>query len=166
MTNMTASKHKTVEINLSVNGSSVSAHVSPRQSLVEFLRHGLGLTGSHVGCEHGVCGACNITVDGRVIRGCLMLAAQADGARIDTIETATPDRYVSALQKAFFERAALQCGFCTSGMITQAAEFLRQNETPTREEIRNVLSGNYCRCTGYHAIVDAVQAASERLKSA
>lgn len=155
----------TVSISLSVNSTNVSAGVSPRGSLVDFLRHGLGLTGSHVGCEHGVCGACNVIVGGRVVRGCLMLAVQADGAQITTIDSMSPDRYVSALQQAFYERAALQCGFCTSGMILQAAELLRRNETPTREEIREALSGNYCRCTGYHAIVDAVQTASQALNA-
>jgi aerobic carbon-monoxide dehydrogenase small subunit len=154
-----------IAISLTVNGTNISARVSPRQSLVDFLRHGLGLTGSHVGCEHGVCGACNVIVGGRVVRGCLMLAVQADDAQIITIDSASPDRYVSALQKAFYERAALQCGFCTPGMILQASELLRRNETPTRDEIRDALSGNYCRCTGYHAIVDAVQAASASLKT-
>ncbi len=158
-----ASPDDTVAISLSVNGANVSARVSPRGSLVDFLRHGLGLTGSHVGCEHGVCGACNVVVGDRVVRGCLMLAVQADGAQITTIDSMSPDRYVSALQQAFYERAALQCGFCTSGMILQAAELLRRNEKPTREEIRDALSGNYCRCTGYHAIVDAVQTASHAL---
>jgi len=155
----------TIAIRLSVNGTNVSARVSPRGSLVDFLRHGLGLTGSHVGCEHGVCGACNVIVEGRVVRGCLMLAVQADGAQITTIDSTSPDRYVLALQQAFYERAALQCGFCTSGMILQAAELLRRNEAPTRKEIRDALSGNYCRCTGYHAIVDAVQTASQALKA-
>lgn len=160
-----ANPDDTVSIGLTVNGAAVSARVSPRGSLVDFLRHGLGLTGSHVGCEHGVCGACNVVVGGRVVRGCLMLAVQADGAQITTIDSMSPDRYVSALQQAFYERAALQCGFCTSGMILQAAELLRRNETPTREEIRDALSGNYCRCTGYHAIVDAVQNASQALNA-
>jgi aerobic-type carbon monoxide dehydrogenase small subunit (CoxS/CutS family) len=155
----------TVSISLSVNNTNVSARVSPRGSLVDFLRHGLGLTGSHVGCEHGVCGACNVIVGGRVVRGCLMLAVQADGAQITTIDSMSPDRYVSALQQAFYQRAALQCGFCTSGIILQAAELLRRNEAPTRDEIREALSGNYCRCTGYHAIVDAVQAASQALNA-
>jgi aerobic-type carbon monoxide dehydrogenase small subunit (CoxS/CutS family) len=155
----------TIAISLSVNGTNVSARVSPRGSLVDFLRHGLGLTGSHIGCEHGVCGACNVVVGDRVVRGCLMLAVQADGAQITTIDSMSPDRYVFALQQAFYERAALQCGFCTSGMILQAAELLRRNEAPTREEIRDALSGNYCRCTGYHAIVDAVQTASHALKA-
>lgn len=155
----------TVTISLSINGTKARARVSLRQSLVDFVRHGLGLTGSHVGCEHGVCGACNVMVDGRVVRGCLMLAIQADGAEVTTIDCGTPDRYVVALQKSFFERAALQCGFCTPGMIMQAAELLRHNEAPTRKEIREALSGNYCRCTGYHAIVDAVQAASNTLSN-
>lgn len=153
----------TVTISVRVNGEPRSASTTTRQSLVDFLRHGLALTGSHIGCEHGVCGACNIIVDDSVVRGCLMLAIQADGADITTIDAASPGPEVAALQKAFFERAALQCGFCTPGMIMQASEFLRRNETPTREEIREVLSGNYCRCTGYQAIVDAVQAASRAL---
>jgi carbon-monoxide dehydrogenase small subunit len=157
------STEETVTVAIRVNGEARSAVVSTRQSLVDFLRHGLGLTGSHVGCEHGVCGACNVIVDERVVRGCLMLAVQADGASIVTIDAKIPDRYVSALQKAFFERAALQCGFCTPGMIMQASDLLRRNDTPTREDIREVLSGNYCRCTGYHAIVDAVETASKAL---
>ncbi|WP_424631237.1 (2Fe-2S)-binding protein [Bradyrhizobium sp. SYSU BS000235] len=152
-----------ITISVRVNGEPKSASTTTRQSLVDFLRHGLGLTGSHVGCEHGVCGACNVIVDDSVVRGCLMLAIQADGARITTIDAANPGPEVAALQKAFFERAALQCGFCTPGMIMQASELLQRNESPTREEIREVLSGNYCRCTGYHAIIDAVQAASKAL---
>lgn len=153
-------------IHLQVNGEARSAPATARQSLVDFLRHGLGLTGSHVGCEHGVCGACNVTVNGRVVRGCLMLAVQADGAVVTTIDAEAPDRYVAALQTSFFERAALQCGFCTPGMIMQASELLRRNEAPSRDDIRETLSGNYCRCTGYHAIVDAVEAASRSLRAA
>ena len=143
-----------------VNGETIRATVPVRQSLVDWLRHGLGLTGSHIGCEHGVCGACSVVVDGRVVRGCLMLAVQADGAEVETIEGATASGRVRALQDAFVERAALQCGFCTPAMILTAAELLAENPAPDRATIRTALSGNYCRCTGYHAIVDAVEAAA------
>jgi carbon-monoxide dehydrogenase small subunit len=160
------SADETITVHLEVNGERRSAPASPRQSLVDFLRHGLGLTGSHVGCEHGVCGACNVIVNGRVVRGCLMFAVQAENAVITTIDATAPDRYVAALQTSFFERAALQCGFCTPGMIMQASELLRRNDAPSRDEIRKTLSGNYCRCTGYHAIVDAVETASRSLQIA
>jgi aerobic-type carbon monoxide dehydrogenase small subunit (CoxS/CutS family) len=143
-----------------VNGEAVRAVVPVRQSLVDWLRHGLGLGGSHVGCEHGVCGACTVVVDGRTARGCLMLAVQADGRVVETIEGATASGRVKKLQDAFFERAALQCGFCTPGMVLTAAELLADEPRPDRERIREALSGNYCRCTGYHAIVDAVAAAA------
>lgn len=152
------------EISCTVNGQQVRASAPLRQSLVDFVRHGLGLTGSHVGCEHGVCGACHMIVDGRVVRGCLMLAVQVNGQAITTIETDRPTAQMRALQEAFFARAALQCGFCTPGMILQAAELLTRNAAPTRAEIRDALSGNYCRCTGYHAIVDAVETAAARLR--
>ena len=161
---MTSSDEPTAEISCTTNGRPVRASVPLRQSLVDFVRHGLGLTGSHVGCEHGVCGACHVVVDGRVVRGCLMLAVQAEGRTITTIETDNPTPQMRALQDAFFERAALQCGFCTPGMILQAAELLTRNAAPTRPQIRDALSGNYCRCTGYHAIVDAVEAAAARLR--
>jgi aerobic-type carbon monoxide dehydrogenase small subunit (CoxS/CutS family) len=147
-----------------VNGWRVRDQVAVRQSLVDWLRHGLGLTGSHVGCEHGVCGACNVELDGRIVRGCLLLAIQADGATIRTIDGPEPTPEIGALQAAFFERAALQCGFCTPGMIMQAAEVIRTNPAPSRAEIRRAMSGNYCRCTGYHAIVDAVEAAARALR--
>ncbi|TVQ29749.1 MAG: (2Fe-2S)-binding protein [Geminicoccaceae bacterium] len=146
----------TAAIACTVNGEPVRATVPVRQSLVDWLRHGLGLTGSHVGCEHGVCGACTVVVDGRTMRGCLLLAAQADGAVIETIEGATASGRVEALQEAFHARAALQCGFCTPGMVLTAAELLADEPSPDRPRIREALSGNYCRCTGYHAIVDAV----------
>jgi len=152
------------EIECTVNGDPVRARAPLRQSLVDFLRHGIGLTGSHVGCEHGICGACHVVVDGRVVRGCLMLAVQVQGRTVSTIENPLPSRPVKALQEAFYRRAALQCGFCTPGMILQAAELLQRNSAPTRLEIRDALSGNYCRCTGYHAIVDAVEAASQDLR--
>ena len=154
----------TIAIRLTLNGKPVSARVVVRQSVVDWLRHDAGLTGSHVGCEHGVCGACHVIVDGKVVRGCLMLAVQLDGADIVTIDGAAPSDEVRALQTAFYERAALQCGFCTPGMILQASELLRQNATPSREEIREAISGNYCRCTGYHAIVDAVENAAAILR--
>jgi carbon-monoxide dehydrogenase small subunit len=144
-----------------VNGQPVTADVPMRLSLVDWLRQDLGLTGSHVGCEHGVCGACTIVVDGRCVRGCLLLAAQADGAEIETIEGAIASGRLAALQASFLERAALQCGFCTPGMLLTAAELLDDNPSPCRAEIREALSGNYCRCTGYHAIVDAIEAAAE-----
>jgi aerobic-type carbon monoxide dehydrogenase small subunit (CoxS/CutS family) len=155
----------TADITLTVNGEAVRARVPLRQNLVDWLRHGVGLTGSHVGCEHGVCGACHVQVDGAVVRGCLMLAVQADGAVVETIEGATASGRIRALQDAFFARAALQCGFCTPGMLLQAAELLSANPDPSRAEIREALSGNYCRCTGYHAIVDAVQAAAATLRA-
>ena len=155
----------TLDIACTVNGAKVRDRVPVRQSLVDWIRHGLGLTGSHVGCEHGVCGACHVVVGGRVVRGCLMLAAQADGEVVETIEGATDTGRLKVLQDAFYERAALQCGFCTPGMILQAAEFLAREPAPSREAIREALSGNYCRCTGYHAIVDAVETAAARLSA-
>jgi len=155
----------TLDIACTVNGAKVRDRVPVRQSLVDWIRHGLGLTGSHVGCEHGVCGACHVVVGGKVVRGCLMLAAQADGEVVETIEGATDTGRLKVLQDAFYERAALQCGFCTPGMILQAAEFLEREPAPSREAIREALSGNYCRCTGYHAIVDAVETAAERLSA-
>ncbi len=147
----------TIEITVMVNGESVVRRVEPRQHLIDFLRAELELTGSHVGCEHGVCGACTVRVDGQIVRGCLMFAVQADGARVETIEGLTDTGEIADLQKAFVERNALQCGYCTPGMLITAAELLRHSPTPTRAEIREYLSGNYCRCTGYHAIVDAVE---------
>lgn len=150
---------ETIPLRCTVNGEPVHSVVPVRKSLVDWLRQDLALTGSHVGCEHGVCGACGVVVDGRVVRGCLMLAVEADGLAIETIEGATRSGRVAALQKAFVERAALQCGFCTSAMILQAAEFLAANASPSRDEVRHAISGNYCRCTGYEAIVDAIVAA-------
>ena len=155
----------TLDIACTVNGAKVRDRVPVRQSLVDWIRHGLGLTGSHVGCEHGVCGACHVVVGGKVVRGCLMLAAQADGEVVETIEGATDTGRLKVLQDAFYERAALQCGFCTPGMILQAAEFLEREPAPSRKAIREALSGNYCRCTGYHAIVDAVETAAARLSA-
>jgi aerobic-type carbon monoxide dehydrogenase small subunit (CoxS/CutS family) len=156
----------TLEIACTVNGTAVHACVPVRRSLVDWLRHDLGLTGSHVGCEHGVCGACHVVVDGRVVRGCLMLAVQADGQNVETIENPSASREVRVLQQAFFERAALQCGYCTPGMILQAAELLVETPSPARAQIREALAGNYCRCTGYHAIVDAIENAAAGLRRA
>jgi carbon-monoxide dehydrogenase small subunit len=149
-----------VDITLAVNGVEVSRRVAPRTHLVDFLREELGLTGSHIGCEHGVCGACTVLVDGQIVRGCLMLAVQADGCRVETVEGLSDSRELLSLQKAFHEHNALQCGFCTPGMLMAAQDLLRQNKKPSREEIREHISGNYCRCTGYQAIVDAIEEAS------
>ena len=146
------------EIVVTVNGEAVRESVEARKTLVDFLREDLGLTGSHVGCEHGVCGACTVRVDDVVVRGCLMLAVQCDGRRVDTIEGVSDAGTIADLQQAFEQRNALQCGYCTPGMLLTAAELLDHGGTPGREQIRAHLSGNYCRCTGYHAIVDAVEA--------
>jgi len=145
------------DITLSVNGTTVRRRVQPRQHLVDFLRDELGLTGSHTGCEHGVCGACTLRVDGQIVRGCLMLAVQANGCRVDTIEGLSDSKELAGLQKAFHEKNALQCGFCTPGMLMAAQDLILKNKKPSREEIRNHISGNYCRCTGYQAIVDAIE---------
>lgn len=145
-------------ISLIVNGERISAQVSPRLNLADFLRDHLGLTGTHVGCEHGVCGACTVRVNGDIIRGCLLLAIQADGASVQTIEGLSDSGEISDLQEAFRQRNALQCGYCTPGMLMTAQDILIQEPHADREQIREHLSGNYCRCTGYHAIVDAVQA--------
>jgi aerobic-type carbon monoxide dehydrogenase small subunit (CoxS/CutS family) len=151
----------TAEITLTVNGVPQSHVVPVRRNLVDFLRHDLNLTGSHVGCEHGVCGACNVRVDGAVVRGCLMLAVQADGAVVDTIEGLHESGEIAPLQRAFVEKNALQCGYCTPGMLMTACELLKHNPKPDRIEIRHAISGNYCRCTGYHAIVDAIESVSQ-----
>ena len=151
-------KIEQIQIDVDVNGEKISRTIEPRLSLVDFLRNELQLTGSHVGCEHGVCGACTVLVDGAIIRGCLMLAIQTNGAEVMTIEGQSDSGAIIDLQEAFHKRNALQCGFCTPGMLLTSAELLRKNLNPSREEIREYLSGNYCRCTGYEAIVDAVEA--------
>lgn len=143
-------------ITLTVNGEAVSQPVPVRQNLVDFLRNTLGLTGSHVGCEHGVCGACTLEVNGAMVRGCLMLAVQADGAEITTVEGLAETGRGDALREAFVTRNALQCGYCTPGMLASALEYVEGGGAPDRAAIREHLSGNYCRCTGYQAIVDAV----------
>jgi carbon-monoxide dehydrogenase small subunit len=156
-----------VEIMLTVNGEEVREGVEARTTLVDFLRESLGLTGSHVGCEHGVCGACTVRLDGVVVRGCLTLAAQCDGARVETIEGVSDSGEIADLQEAFQRRNALQCGYCTPGMLLTAQELLRNDGAPGREKIREHLSGNYCRCTGYQAIIDAVEAVAQaRARSA
>jgi aerobic carbon-monoxide dehydrogenase small subunit len=149
------------DIVVTVNGEEVRERVDARKTLVDFLREDLSLTGSHVGCEHGVCGACTVRVDGDVVRGCLMLAVQCDGARIETIEGVSDLGEIADLQSAFEARNALQCGYCTPGMLLTAQELLARGGVPSRDEIRAHLSGNYCRCTGYHAIVDAVEAVAQ-----
>ena len=146
------------DISLRVNGEDVSAQVEARKTLVDFLREDLGLTGTHIGCEHGVCGACTVRVNGEVIRGCLILAVQCGGAEVETIEGLSDSGVVADLQTAFERRNALQCGFCTPGMLINAHELLSRDGVPGRDAIRDHISGNYCRCTGYQAIVDAIEA--------
>jgi aerobic carbon-monoxide dehydrogenase small subunit len=146
------------EIALQVNGENVSERVDARTTLVDFLRERLALTGSHVGCEHGVCGACSVRVNGAVVRGCLMLTVQCNGMQVTTIEGVARTDEIADLQRAFIERNALQCGYCTPGMLLTAQELLNASGVPSREAIRAYLSGNYCRCTGYQAIIDAVEA--------
>jgi aerobic carbon-monoxide dehydrogenase small subunit len=148
-------------IALEVNGEQVEARVLPRLNLADFLREHLKLTGTHVGCEHGVCGACTVRLDGEIIRGCLMLAVQANGRSVQTIEGLSDSGEIADLQASFRERNALQCGYCTPGVLMTAQDLLRQESEPSREVIRQHLSGNYCRCTGYQAIVDAVEAAAK-----
>ncbi|HEX5515979.1 MAG TPA: (2Fe-2S)-binding protein [Pseudolabrys sp.] len=151
-----------VDISLTVNGERVQGRVDARKTLVDYLRDDLSLTGSHVGCEHGVCGACTVRVDGEIVRGCLMLAVQCDGAKVETIEGLSDSGEVADLQAAFEQRNALQCGFCTPGMLAAAQDLLKHaKKVPSRDEIREHLSGNYCRCTGYHAIIDAVEAVAQ-----
>ena len=145
-------------ISFQVNGERIDAQVPPRLYLADFLREHLHLTGTHVGCEHGVCGACTVRVNGEIVRACLMLAVQADAASVETIEGLSDSGEISDLQTAFSDRNALQCGYCTPGMLMTAQDLLKQEAEPTRERIREHLSGNYCRCTGYQAIIDAVEA--------
>jgi carbon-monoxide dehydrogenase small subunit len=146
-----------VSLSLVVNGERVDANVLPRLNLADFLREHLKLTGTHLGCEHGVCGACTVRVNGEIVRSCLMLAVQAHDASVETIEGVSDTGEIADLQAAFRDRNALQCGFCTPGMLMAAQDLLKQNSNPDREQIREHLSGNYCRCTGYQAIVDAVE---------
>jgi carbon-monoxide dehydrogenase small subunit len=144
-----------------VNGEHISARVEARMTLVDFLREDLALTGTHIGCEHGVCGACTLRLDGAVVRGCLVLAVQCDGAEVETIEGVSDSGSIADLQLAFQRRNALQCGYCTPGMLIGAQELLARGGVPSRDVIREHLSGNYCRCTGYQAIVDAVESVAQ-----
>ena len=151
----------TLDIRLTVNGETVAETVEPRLTLVDFLRETLGLTGSHVGCEHGVCGACTVRLDGEIVRGCLTLAAQCDGATVETIEGVSDAGDIADLQDAFRKRNALQCGFCTPAMLLTAQDLLARGGVPSRDTIREHISGNYCRCTGYQAIVDAIESVAQ-----
>ncbi len=153
-----------IEINLIVNGKSVQKNVSPRLLLVDFLRHDLHLTGTHVGCEHGVCGAWNIDLDGKTARSCLLFAVQVDGAVINTVESLGTMSHMHPLQESFWEKHGLQCGFCTPGMLMSANELLKNNPNPTRDEVIEAISSNLCRCTGYQTIVDAVLSAAQEMK--
>ncbi len=146
-----------LDIGLRVNGEDVRERVEARKTLVDFLREDLGLTGSHIGCEHGVCGACTVRLDGDVVRGCLVLAVQCDGAEVETIEGLSDSGAIADLQEVFQKRNALQCGFCTPGMLIGAQALLSRGGLPSRDTIREHLAGNYCRCTGYQAIVDAIE---------
>jgi carbon-monoxide dehydrogenase small subunit len=150
------------DITVTVNGEDIRERVDARMSLVDFLRDALSLTGTHIGCEHGLCGACTVRLDGQVVRGCLTLTVQCDGARVDTIEGVSDSGEIADLQTAFEKRNALQCGFCTPGMLLTAQELLARGGVPSREAIRDHISGNYCRCTGYQAIVDAIEAVAQQ----
>ena len=150
-----------LDISMRVNGEDVRERVEARKTLVDFLRDDLGLTGSHVGCEQGVCGACTVLVDGDVVRGCLVLAVQCDGAKVETIEGLSDSGVIADLQAAFQRRNALQCGFCTPGMLIGAQALLARAGVPSRAMIREHLAGNYCRCTGYQAIVDVIEAVAQ-----
>ncbi len=151
-----------IEIDLTVNGEPVQAHVPAGQHVIDFLRQNLSLTGAHASCEHGVCGACTIRVDGDAVRGCLMLAAQLDGADVWTVEGLSDNDSIRDLQDAFVARNSLQCGFCTPGMLMSAEELLSRGGVPDRDVIREHMSGNYCRCTGYEAIIDAVESVARQ----
>jgi carbon-monoxide dehydrogenase small subunit len=146
-----------IDLRLTVNGEAVRARVPAGRHLIDVLRLDFGLSGAHAGCEHGVCGACTLRVNGQIVRGCLMLAAQAEGAEVWTVEGLTDSGAIADLQQAFVARNALQCGFCTPGMLATAADLLDRGGIPSRDEIREHISGNYCRCTGYEAIVDAIE---------
>jgi carbon-monoxide dehydrogenase small subunit len=155
-----------MEVTISINGRAYTGDVEPRLSFADFIRHEAGLHGTHLGCEHGVCGACTVQLDEQPVRSCLVLAVQADGRTIRTVESlAPPDGGLHPLQQAFHEAHALQCGFCTPGFLMSVDAFLRTHPSPTDEEIREVLAGNLCRCTGYLPIVEAVRVAAERLRA-
>jgi carbon-monoxide dehydrogenase small subunit len=149
---------------VNVNGKSYARFVEPRLTLADFLRHELGLTGTHLGCEHGVCGACTVLVDGRTARACLMFAVQVSGCEVMTVEGLAPDGRLNVLQQAFIDNHGLQCGFCTPGMLMTLTELLRENSDPSEADVREALTGNLCRCTGYAGIVAAALAAARRLR--
>lgn len=151
-------------VRMHINGREHSVQVEPRMLLSDALRDELRLTGTHVGCEHGICGACTILMNGRPVRSCLMFAVQADGAELHTVEGLAQEDILHPLQEAFWEHHALQCGFCTPGILMTAVHFLQSNPNPTRDEIREAISGNLCRCTGYQTIVDAIAAAAKRMQ--
>lgn len=152
-----------VSIGVTVNGKEFSREVEPRMLLSDFLRHELDLTGTHVGCEHGVCGACTVLLDGEPIRSCLMFAVQSDGHAIETVESLSTDmKELHPVQQAFWEKHGLQCGFCTPGILMTVVAFLKENPDPTELEIREAISGNLCRCTGYQNIVEAVKLFAQR----
>ena len=158
MTEPALTGNEEVEIEATLNGKPLKRRVKARQHLADFLRQELELTGTHLGCEHGICGACTVLIDGRTARGCLTLAAQISGKSVETIEGLTESGVLARLQKEFIERNAAQCGFCSSGMLLTAHELLSSGEPLSRADIREAMSGNMCRCTGYHAIIDAVEA--------
>jgi carbon-monoxide dehydrogenase small subunit len=147
-------------VRLRVNGRACQAVVEPRRSLADFLREDLGLTGTHVGCEHGVCGACTVLLEGEPVRACLLFAVQCEGAEVTTVEGLAQGETLHPLQQAFWEHHGLQCGFCTPGILLTAKAFLEENPAPTEAEIREAIAGNLCRCTGYQFIVDAIRAAA------
>lgn len=155
-----------VSLQLTVNGRLREANVPPRMLLSDFIRHELSLPGTHVGCEHGVCGSCNVVVDGKAVRSCLMFAVQAEGSEITTVEGLATGDELHPIQQAFWEEHGLQCGFCTPGMLATAQELLAENPDPTDDEIREAISGNLCRCTGYEFIITAIRSASVKLRAA
>ena len=152
------------EVRLTVNGTSYEAFVEPRMTLVDMLRVELGLTGTHVGCEHGVCGACTILLEGQAVRSCIMLAVQADGASLMTVEGLSPDGHLHPIQEAFMERHGLQCGFCTPGFLISVYELLQHTPDPSDDEIRDALGGEICRCTGYQSIMESVRLAAAKMR--
>src|SRR5262245_24787203 len=162
----TQAEPTSVVINIEVNGVAYTRNVEPRLLLSDFLRQELGLTGTHVGCEHGVCGACNVMIDGATARSCLVFASQLDNAKIETVESLGRVNALHPLQEAFREKHGLQCGFCTPGMLMTAKELLDRNPRPTREDIREAISGNLCRCTGYQTIVEAIYSAAQEIQGA
>ncbi len=162
----TASSNGRIPIALKVNGVAYEREVEPRKLLSDFLREDLALTGTHVGCEHGVCGTCNVLLNGETARSCLIFAVQCDGAELRTIESLGTIDKMHPLQEAFWEKHGLQCGFCTPGMLLSAVELLEKNADPSREEIREAISSNFCRCTGYQNIVEAVEFAAKRMQEA